>query len=106
MALPVHAPSAEIAPPARPRYDIRYLAQLHDEAREIAMLANLLGRTPYAASAFIAAACLTLLTARGTMPLAETAIWLVLVLLGAGAMMRCYAHAIGRPFEHGSLREF
>lgn len=110
MALPVnaHNPAAEAARPAAdpPRYDIRYLAQLHDEARETAMLANLLGSTPYAAGAFVAGACLMLLSARGTMPVVETAIWLMLVLAGAGAMMRCYMHAIGRPFEHGSLREF
>lgn len=112
MALPANAnsPPADAAlsakPPQQPRYDITHLSRLHDEARDTAMLANLLGRTPYAASGLVAAACLTLLSVRGAMPVTEKAIWLVLILLAAGAMMRCYLRAIGRPFEHGALREF
>ncbi|MGN6516452.1 MAG: hypothetical protein ACTHLR_11510 [Rhizomicrobium sp.] len=110
MALPANANSPAVEASAKaapkPRYDITHLAQLHDEARETAVLANLLGRTPYAASALVAGACLTLLSVGGTMPVAEAAIWLALILFAAGAMMRCYMHAIGRPFEHGSLREF
>ena len=40
------------------------------------------------------------------MPIAEPAAWLVLVLIGVGAMARNYARAIGQPFERGILREF
>jgi hypothetical protein len=82
------------------------LALLHDEARETALLANLLGRTAYAAGALAVAALATVVVARGTMPIAEHAAWLALVLTGVGAMARNYARAIRQPFERGILREF
>jgi len=79
---------------------------LHDEARETALLSNLLGRTAYAAGGLAVAALATVLLARGSMPIAEPAIWLVLVLIGVGAMARSYARTIRQPFERGPLREF
>ncbi|HWA31014.1 MAG TPA: hypothetical protein VG867_07940 [Rhizomicrobium sp.] len=85
---------------------IARLALLHDEARETAILANLLGRTPYAASVLAAGAIATALFLRGTTPPAECGVWLVLMLLGPMAMLRNYARAIDKPFERGSLREF
>jgi len=108
MALPLHNLTAEQAPErsARPGHEIARLALLHDEARETALLANLLGRTPYAAAALAIGALATVIFARGTMPLAEPAVWLALTLIGVGAMARNYAHAIRQPFERGILREF
>jgi len=96
-------PREDLAPP---HIGIAQLALLHDEARETALLANLLGRTSYAAAFIAIAALATVLLARGTMPIAEPAAWLVLVLIGVGAMARNYARAIGQPFERGILREF
>jgi len=96
-------PLEEFAPP---KMGIAQLALLHDEARETALLANLLGRTSYAAAALAIAALATVLLARGTMPIAEPAVWLVLMLIGVGAMARNYARAIQQPFERGILREF
>jgi hypothetical protein len=110
MALPMNAPNTEIAitqtPDRAPRDEIARLALLHDEARETAILANLLARTPYAAGALVAAALATVILLRGTMPVVEAAVWLMLVLIGAGAMLRNFARAIAKPFERGSLREF
>jgi hypothetical protein len=111
MALPLHSPAPSHENPARealtpPSTSLAQLALLHDEARETALLSNLLGRTAYAAGGLAMAALATVLLARGTMPIAEPAIWLVLVLTGVGAMARCYARTIRQPFERGPLREF
>lgn len=113
MALPLNAsrPSFEQAPPRtetvlEPRREIARLALLHDEARETGLLANLLGRTPYAASVIAIAALAIAAINYGAMPLAELSVWLVLALIGAGAMGRRYLRAIGHPFERGTLREF
>jgi len=94
----------EALSPSRP--SLAQLALLHDEARETALLANLLGRTAYAAGALAVAALATVILARGTMLIAEPAAWLTLVLIGVGAMTRNYARAIRQPFERGILREF
>lgn len=104
MALPLHSPlpSREAPTPS----SLAQLALLHDEARETALLSNLLGRTVYAAGGLAVAALATVLLARGTMPVAEPAMWLVLVLIGVGAMARSYARTIRQPFERGPLREF
>ncbi|MBS0272812.1 MAG: hypothetical protein JSR55_00080 [Proteobacteria bacterium] len=108
MALPLHNLNAEPAPERStwPGYEIARLALLHDEARETALLANLLGRTPYAAAALAIGALAIVIFVRGTMPIAEPAVWLALMLIGVGAMARNYAHAIRQPFERGILREF
>ncbi|HEY5337552.1 MAG TPA: hypothetical protein VIJ85_05065 [Rhizomicrobium sp.] len=105
------APEVEVfparsEPKAEPRNDIEKLAMLHDEARETAILANLLGRAPYAAAALIVLALGTLALSLGTMPIAEPATWAVLMLIGAGAILRSYMRAIGEPFERATLREF
>lgn len=106
MALPMPSPVAprETLAPAKP--SLAQLALLHDEARETALLANLLGRTAYAAGTLAVGALATVILARGAMPIAEPAAWLALVLIGVGAMARNYARAIQQPFERGILREF
>jgi hypothetical protein len=112
MALPRNAHDLHADAPrmpesfAPPGQEIARLALLHDEARETALLANLLGRTPYAAAALAVGALASAILARGTMPIAEPAAWLVLTLIGVGAMARSYARAIRQPFERGTLREF
>jgi len=89
-----------------PRFELARLALLHDEARETAILANLLGRTPYAAAAIAIACLFAVLAGLGSMPAAEPATWMILSLIGVGAMARIYARGIERPFERGQLREF
>ena len=112
MALPLNTPEMEsaarrpLAETAPPQMGIAQLALLHDEARETALLANLLGRTPYSAGALAVAALVIAFLAHGTMPAAEPAVWLVLILIGVGAMARNYARAIEQAFERGVLREF
>jgi hypothetical protein len=111
MALPLPSSAPSYENPARETFapanpSLAQLALLHDEARETALLANLLGRTSYAAGALAIGALATVLFARGTMPAAEPAAWLALVLIGVGAMARNYARAIRQPFERGILREF
>lgn len=104
MALPLHSPIPSREAPTSS--SLAQLALLHDEARETALLSNLLGRTVYAAGGLAVAALATVLLARGAMPVAEPAVWLVLVLIGVGAMARSYTRTIRQPFERGPLREF
>jgi len=106
MALPLQSPAPQHEARAPAPSSLAQLALLHDEARETALLSNLLGRTSYGAAALAIAALATMLAARGAMPIAEPAVWLALVLIGAGAMARNYARAIRQPFERGILREF
>jgi hypothetical protein len=82
------------------------LSQLHDEAAKTALLANLLGRAPYAAAALAAAAVVTATLVGSTAPIAELATWLALVAAGLGAVARVYAKAIRAPFELATLQSF
>ena len=79
---------------------------LHDEARETAILANLLGRAPYVAGALTIFTVAAIAANLGTMPVAELATWAVLMLIGIGPIIRCYVRTIAQPFELGALREF
>jgi hypothetical protein len=90
-----------------PAFDpVAKLRVLHDEAREIAMLANLLGRAPYAASFLGVCVIIVSASSLGAMPKPELATWSVLMLIGVGAMLRSYRQAIAAPFERSSLRNF
>jgi hypothetical protein len=82
------------------------LSQLHDEAAKTALLANLLGRAPYAAGAIAVAALVTAALVASTAPLDELCTWLVLVAAGIGAASRAYAKAIRAPFELVTLQGF
>jgi hypothetical protein len=113
MALTVRAvPEVEIFPARselpsdEPLSGIERLAMLHDEARETAILANLLGRTPYIAGALTVFAVAALAASVGTLPVAEPATWAILMLVGIGAILRSYMRTIAQPFELGALREF
>ena|ERR1700761_5209456 len=89
-----------------PRSEVAKLALLHDEARETAMLANLLGRTPYAAVALAVATVAVVVAGIGTVPAVQATTWALLMLLAVGAIARAYRVAIAQPFDRGSLREF
>ena len=91
---------------AEPRGDLGKLAALHAEARETAILANLLGRAPYAMVALAVAAGLSAALSAASMPAAQIMTWLVLMIAGLAAMARAYAHAIAAPFERATLKSF
>ena len=92
--------------PASPRADISRLAALHREAEETALLANLLGRAPYAAAALAISAGLAVTFAANDVAAARTVTWLVLMLVGIGAIARAYGQAIAAPFERAVLKSF
>jgi hypothetical protein len=87
-----------------PRAHIARLAELHDEAAETALLANLLGRMPYIAAALAAAGGAVALLSHAAVPPLLT--WLVLVAAGLIAVMRAYVTTIAAPFERAPLRFF
>jgi hypothetical protein len=82
------------------------LAALHDEAEETAILANLLGRAPYAAATLATLAVLTIVLAGVGASLAETAVWGVFMLIATAAFVRIYANAIRGAFERATLKNF
>jgi hypothetical protein len=96
---------AETAPSLARGYLTR-LSQLHDEAAKTALLANLLGRAPYAGAALVSATVVSALLVTSTAPAAELVTWLVLVAAGFGAAARAYAKAIRAPFELATLQGF
>jgi hypothetical protein len=94
------------AAPSLARAYLTRLSQLHDEAAKTALLANLLGRAPYAVGVLAAAAIVTAVLVASTAPLVELTTWLVLVAAGVGAAARAYAKAIRAPFELATLQGF
>jgi hypothetical protein len=94
------------APAIVPGADMMRLAALHREAEETALLANLLGRAPYAAALLALAAVLVAAPAAASEPLAPLLVWLALMALGLGAAGRAYARTIGAPFDRASLHRF
>lgn len=84
---------------------IAKLAHLHAEAEETARLANLLGRSLYAAIALPALALLTL-AFNNSAGLTRPLVWCVFVAAASAAMLRAYFQTIGRPFERAALRSF
>jgi hypothetical protein len=88
------------------RASLVQLAMLHDEARETALLANLLGRAPYAAFALAGMALVTAALSFTQSSTPALIVWLVLVAAGIGAIARSYAHTIKAPFERVPLRAF
>ena len=84
---------------------IAKLAQLHAEAEETARLANLLGRTLYAAIALPVLAVLAIGFADGV-SLTPQLVWCALVAAGSVAMLRVYTHTIGQSFQRPALKSF
>lgn len=106
------APVIEIAP-AEPadaspalHASLAQLAMLHDEARETALLANLLGRAPQVAMTLAALAVVTAALTFRQVPLVMLGVWLALVAGSIAAIARAYTHAIKAPFERVPLRSF
>jgi len=93
-------------PASTPLGDLARLAALHAEAEETARLANVLGRAPMTAAALVAGAGLTAALSLRTADASATIAWLVLVVIGVGAIARSYAQAIRAPFERAPLRAF
>lgn len=89
-----------------PQDSLARLAALHDEAEETAVLANLLGRIPYAAATLGTFTVITVLVAGVGASLAETVVWLLFAAGAVAALMRVYANAIRTPFERAALRNF
>jgi hypothetical protein len=88
-----------------PRTAVARLAILHAEAAETARLANLLGRSFYAAIALPIAAGVTI--AFSTNAGAPRCVaWAVLVIAASLAIARAYAVTIGQPFERAVLNAF
>lgn len=107
-------PSTELPKPAQPQSPtilaapahayLARLAALHDEAAETAHLANLLGRSPYAAGAIGLAA---LATAFGSASSAiALSIWLALIATSVAVIGRNYSKTIDAPFEREGLKAF
>jgi hypothetical protein len=82
------------------------LSALHDEAAETALLANLLGRAPWAAAAIATAALAYVFVSMSILPAASLLCWLALITAGVVAIGRAYGNAIEAPFDHVRLRNF
>jgi len=84
---------------------IARLAALHAEAEETARLANLLGRSLYAAVTLPVLALLIVGFSDGT-SVSRTFVWCAFVVAASLAMLRSYARTIGQPFERVALKSF
>jgi hypothetical protein len=107
----IELPTVETAPPATAaapalHASLAQLAMLHDEARETALLANLLGRTPQVGFALTGFAVITAALAFTHVPIVTLTVWLALVVSSIAAIARAYAHTIKAPFEAVPLRSF
>jgi len=84
---------------------IARLKALHNEAEETARLANILGRSLYAALALPLLAVLTVGLSVQMSP-APQLVWCLFVATVSGAIMVAYRFAMRRPFERESLKRF
>ena len=103
-ALDITAALLEAEPQSDAVSSIAKLAALHAEAESTARLANLLGRSIVAAGALAGIAALTV--AAGMPDINASLAWIILVMLGIGAVARCYRAAIALPFLRESLEVF
>ncbi|HEX3809114.1 MAG TPA: hypothetical protein VHW02_05380 [Rhizomicrobium sp.] len=99
-------PAFEESIPRSPRDGLARLAGLHDEAAETAMLANIVGRTPYMAAglAILAGAAVGMNAATLFWP--QTVAWLIFVAAGVCAIARAYGRASRAPFALAALTAF
>ncbi len=110
MAARAHAPAPleiaeRVSGEIEPTVAIVKLANLRTEAEETARLANLLGRSLYAAIVLPVLGALTIGLAEG-MSLSSQLVWGGFVALSSVAMLRAYTHTIGQPFERAALKSF
>lgn len=107
---PGPAPSQIGTDPAAPRPsligEMARLAALHAEAEETARLANLLGRSAYAAGALALAVIAATALAWPVPALGPLAAWLVLMGVALAGLARAYAQTIRAPFERAPLAAF
>lgn len=82
------------------------LAALHDEAAETAHLANLLGRSPWAAGLLGVAALVTVSFCAQSVSPFSLGVWLVLMTIAVAAIGRSYGKAIEAPFDRTALTTF
>jgi hypothetical protein len=92
------------ASPSRSRALIANLAELHDEAAETALLANLLGRVPYLAVVLLILTLAAAMLVHGAF--APLLTWVTLMGAGLIALTRAYVTMIAAPFERARLRFF
>lgn len=98
-------PVTPAAPLRVERPEIGRLAALHEEAKETALLANILGHAPAAAISLSVAILITVSLTHGA-PLVPMLAWITLVGIGLAALVRAYSQAIRAPFERAPLRAF
>lgn len=103
---PTPAPKPGRVPPRTPSAEMARLATLHHEAEETARLANLLGRAPQAMLFLALAAGFAMALTVVTASAAAVTAWMVLMVIGLGAMARAYRQAIRAPFERPALSSF
>jgi len=92
--------------PADPHAELARLEALHVEAQETALLANLLGRAPYAMVGLSVAAGISVAFSADAMPADQIVAWLILMIAGLSAVARAYSRAIAAPFERATLKSF
>ena len=83
---------------------IARLMLLHAEAKDTARLANLLGRTIYAAAALAVMGAIALIFAGS--PSAASIVWSGFVLTAVGAIALAFRRTMKRPFERAALKSF
>ena len=98
-------PTENVTTVGEPRSAIARLAILHAEAEQTARLANLLGRSFYAALMLPIAAgvAIAFSTAAGA---PSCVAWAILVIVASLAIARAYSVTIGQPFERVVLQAF
>ena len=98
-------PSARLPDPIiETRHPFARLRAIHNEAEETSRLANLLGRTLYVGIALPVAALIAVALANP--PAFRGLSFIVLTVMGAGAILFAYARAMRTPFDRACLRTF
>jgi len=85
---------------------LKRLSALHREAEETALLANILGRTPWLAVLLFAGAAAALALGAGFTLNPAPIAWALCMLAGVFALLRLHRHAARSPFELLALRAF
>jgi hypothetical protein len=98
------APQAEAA--AGQARSLHRLSRLHDEAVVTAKLANLLGRTPFAAWLLLAGMAVVGFSSAGLVTFAPLMLWCLFTSAAVIAILRLYQRVIVAPFELLPLRAF
>ncbi len=92
-------------PAEEPASPMARLALLHAEASETARLANLLGRSIYAAAALALLAGATIALSDG-IDIARSAAWFTMVATAAAVLWHVYSRTMREPFQRPALKTF